>query len=118
MPHNYNNMLVCVRRERERDENTYLRKVDSVLLKALLSKWCIVLSSEHSSSVTDILVLSLPLLHDVRRPPFSQCTNCSTVIRNSTFLDLCEEYDCLRRLRRSFVRTASSLELEPTCTCI
>jgi hypothetical protein len=102
-------VCVCVR-ERER---TYLRRVDSVLLKALLSKWCIVLSSEHSSSVTDILVLSLPLLHDVRRPPFSQCTNCSTVIRNSTFLDLCEEYDCFRRLRRSLVRTASSLELEP-----
>ena len=50
----------------------YLRKVESVVLKALLSKWCIHLSSEHSSSVTDMLVLSLPLLHDVSRPPFNK----------------------------------------------
>jgi len=47
----------------------YLLKVDRVLSKVSLLRWWLFLRRQHSSRVTDMAVLSLPLLQDVRRPP-------------------------------------------------
>jgi len=91
---------------------SHLRKVSSVLEKASLTRWWFVLSREHSSSVTDMLVRSFPLLQEVSRPPPSLRHSCSRVMRNSTFLDLWEVYDFLSKSRRSFILTTSRLVWE------
>lgn len=66
----------------------YLLMQSSARIKKSLCNWCSSLKIEHCSSVTDIDVLSLALLQQVKRIPFSLRQICN-IRKNECLLYIC-----------------------------
>ena len=67
-------------------ELRYLLIQSSARIKKSLCNWCSSLKIEHCSSVTDIDVLSLALLQQVKRMPFSLRQICNRHINSFGFV--------------------------------
>lgn len=71
----------------------YLLMQSSARIKKSLCNWCSSLKIEHCSSVTDIDVLSLALLQQVKRIPFSLRQICN-ICKNECLLYICNTVKC------------------------